>query len=132
MLDKAGSENVLRLIVSWNGAGNTPKSSPEAGCFLERAVFCPPAFSGSGRRVRIRSFEGQSNRWVWGLSTSGVSVKIGKSDGGRSQMPSLSSVRCQQISRDVRQRFLTVTLSLRLARVLAVACLSLVLSTISV
>jgi hypothetical protein len=47
-------------------------------------------------------------------------------------MPSLSSVRCQQISRDVRQRFLTVTLSLRLARVLAVACLSLVLSTISV
>ncbi len=47
-------------------------------------------------------------------------------------MPSLSRANCQEISREIRQRFLAVTHSVRLSSVLAVACLSLVLSTISV
>jgi len=47
-------------------------------------------------------------------------------------MPSLSCASCQQISRRVRQRFLTVTRSLHFVTVLTVACLSLLLSTINV
>jgi hypothetical protein len=47
-------------------------------------------------------------------------------------MPSLSRARCQEISREIRQRFLTVMRSLRFVTVLTLACLSLVLSTFSV
>jgi len=47
-------------------------------------------------------------------------------------MPSLSCASCQQISRGIRQRFLTVMRSLHLVTVLTVTCLSLVLSTMSV
>jgi hypothetical protein len=47
-------------------------------------------------------------------------------------MPNLSSASCQQVSSDIRLRFLTAMRSLRFCAVLAAACLSLVLSTISV
>jgi hypothetical protein len=47
-------------------------------------------------------------------------------------MPNLSSASCQEISTDIRQRFLTVMRSVRFVTVLTVACLGLVLSTISV
>jgi len=46
-------------------------------------------------------------------------------------MPSLSRLSCQDISRKIRQRFLAVTSSVRLSSILAVACLSFLLSTIS-
>jgi outer membrane receptor protein involved in Fe transport len=47
-------------------------------------------------------------------------------------MPSLLRARCQEISREIRQRCLTVTHSRRFVTVLALACLSLLLSTIRV
>jgi hypothetical protein len=47
-------------------------------------------------------------------------------------MPSLSRVSCQESYREIRQRFLTVMRSVRFYTVLTAACLSVVLSTISV
>src|SRR5579863_844307 len=47
-------------------------------------------------------------------------------------MPSLSRTNCQEISRKMRQDFLAVMHRIRLSGVLAVACLSLALSAISV
>src|SRR3979411_1170853 len=47
-------------------------------------------------------------------------------------MPSLSRASCQEISREIRQRFLTVMRSVRFVTVLTVACLSLVFSTTGV
>jgi len=46
-------------------------------------------------------------------------------------MPSLSHVSCQESYREIRQRFLAATHSRRVVTVLALACLSLLLSTIS-
>src|SRR5580704_15819456 len=47
-------------------------------------------------------------------------------------MPSLSQISWQEISREIRQRFLVVTHSVRWSTVLAAACLSFVLSTLTV
>jgi hypothetical protein len=47
-------------------------------------------------------------------------------------MPRLSRASCQEISREIRQRFFTVMRSIRFNTVLTVACLSLVLSTTGV
>jgi Carboxypeptidase regulatory-like domain/TonB dependent receptor len=47
-------------------------------------------------------------------------------------MPSLSRASWQETSQEIRHRFLTITLSVRWTAVLAVACLSFVLSTLTV
>src|ERR1700756_2556160 len=47
-------------------------------------------------------------------------------------MPRLSRLSCQHVSQEIRNRFLAATHRVRISSVLTIACLSLVLSTISV